>query len=38
MTLGHILFGGLIGVAVDAGRGAMNDCEATVTLTLIPWM
>jgi len=36
MTLGHIVFG--IGVAVDAGRGAMNDCEATVTLTLIPWM
>lgn len=25
MTLGHILFGGLIGVAVDPGRGAMND-------------
>jgi hypothetical protein len=31
-----ILLGGLIGVAIDAGSGAMNDYEPSVTLTLIP--
>ncbi len=36
MTLGNVLFGGLIGVAVDAGSGAMNEYPPTVTLTLIP--
>lgn len=36
MTLGNVLFGGLIGVAVDAGSGAMNQYPPTVTLTLIP--
>jgi len=36
MTFGNILFGGLIGVAIDAGSGAMNNYEPSVTLTLIP--
>ena len=36
MTFGNILFGGLIGVAIDAGSGAMNEYEPSITLTLIP--
>jgi hypothetical protein len=36
MTFGNILFGGLIGVVVDAGSGAMNAYPPIVTLTLIP--
>jgi hypothetical protein len=36
MTLGNALFGGLIGVAIDAGSGAMNNYEDGVMITLIP--
>jgi hypothetical protein len=36
MTFGNILFGGLIGVAVDAGSGAMNEYPTLMTLTLLP--
>lgn len=36
MTFGNILFGGLIGLAVDAASGAMNQYPDMVTLTLIP--
>ena len=36
MTFGNILFGGLVGVAIDAGSGAMNQYEPSITLTLIP--
>ena len=36
MTFGNILFGGLIGVAVDAASGAMHEYPAQVTITLIP--
>jgi hypothetical protein len=36
MTFGNILFGGLIGVAVDAGSGAMNEYPTLITLTLVP--
>jgi hypothetical protein len=36
MTFGNIIFGGLIGVAVDAASGAMNKYPPMVTLTLIP--
>ena len=36
MTFGNIIFGGLIGVAVDAASGAMHDYEPLVTITLIP--
>jgi hypothetical protein len=36
MTFGNILFGGLIGVAIDAGSGAMNEYPTLITLTLVP--
>ena len=36
MTFGNILFGGLIGVAIDAGSGAMNEYPTVVTFTLVP--
>jgi hypothetical protein len=36
MTFGNILFGGLIGVVVDAASGAMNQYPDAVTITLIP--
>lgn len=36
MTFGNILFGGLIGVGVDAASGAMNEYEPSVAMTLIP--
>jgi len=36
MTFGNILFGGLIGVAVDAASGAMHEYPAMVTITMIP--
>ena len=36
MTFGNILFGGLIGVAIDAGSGAMSQYATSVAVTLIP--
>lgn len=36
MTFGNILFGGIIGIAIDAGSGAMNKYEDGVSITLIP--
>jgi uncharacterized membrane protein len=36
MTFGNILFGGIVGIAVDAASGAMNEYPASVTITLIP--
>jgi len=36
MTFGNILFGGLIGVVVDAASGAMHQYPDRVTITLIP--
>ncbi|MCQ4161729.1 hypothetical protein NON00_17580 [Roseomonas sp. GC11] len=36
MTFGNILFGGLVGVAVDSASGAMNKYPAEVKLALIP--
>lgn len=36
MTIGNVLFGGIIGVAIDAGSGAMHKYESGVTITLIP--
>ena len=36
MTFGNILFGGLIGVVVDAASGAMNKYPEMVTITMIP--
>lgn len=36
MTFGNILFGGLIGVAVDASSGAMHEYPASVTIAMAP--
>ena len=36
MTFGNILFGGLIGVAVDAASGASHEYPPLITITLIP--
>jgi cobalamin biosynthesis protein CbiD len=36
MTFGNIIFGGLIGVAVDAASGAMNEYPPLITITLVP--
>lgn len=36
MTFGNILFGGIIGVAVDASSGAMHQYEPSIHVTLIP--
>ena len=36
MTFGNILFGGIVGVVVDAASGAMHQYPETVTITLIP--
>ncbi len=36
MTLGNILIGGIIGVAIDAGTGAMNEYPPMVSVALSP--
>jgi len=36
MTFGNIIFGGIIGVGVDAASGAMHEYPPLVTITLIP--
>ncbi len=36
MTFGNIIFGGIIGVGVDAASGAMSEYPATVTVVLPP--
>jgi hypothetical protein len=36
MTFGNLIFGGIIGVAVDAGTGAMNKYPDSVNLLLPP--
>lgn len=36
MTFGNILFGGVVGVVVDAASGAMHRYPDRVTITLIP--
>ena len=36
MTFGNILFGGLIGVAVDASSGAMHEYPASVSVAMAP--
>lgn len=36
MTFGNIIFGGLIGVAVDAVSGAMHEYPPLITITLTP--
>lgn len=34
MTVGNVIFGGVIGLAVDAGTGAMNKYDANVTVVM----
>jgi hypothetical protein len=36
MTFGNILFGGIIGIAVDAASGATAEYEANVTIRMTP--
>lgn len=36
MTFGNLVFGGIIGLAVDASSGAMHEYEASVTVILPP--
>ena len=36
MTVGNVVFGGLIGLAIDAGSGAMNQYPSEITLLLVP--
>jgi hypothetical protein len=36
MTFGNILFGGVVGIVVDAASGAMHHYPDRVTITLIP--
>lgn len=36
MTLGNVLIGGLIGIAVDAASGASAEYEPSLTLKLVP--
>ncbi len=35
MTIGNVLLGGVIGLAIDAGTGALNKYDANVTVTLL---
>lgn len=35
-TLGNVILGGVIGIAIDAGSGAMNKYPTSVELVLIP--
>jgi len=36
MTFGNILFGGIIGIGIDAASGAMTEYDENVTVRLIP--
>ncbi|MFC1681823.1 hypothetical protein ACFL1S_08640 [Pseudomonadota bacterium] len=36
MTLGNVLFGGIVGIAIDASSGASRQYDPIVTLTMIP--
>ncbi len=36
MTLGNVIFGGIIGIAVDASSGAMHEYRPSVTVVLQP--
>lgn len=36
MTLGNVIFGGIIGVAVDSATGAMHEYPSGITVTLTP--
>ena len=36
MTIGNVIFGGIVGVVVDSASGAMHEYPATVTVALMP--
>jgi len=36
MTLGNVILGGIIGIAIDAGSGAMNEYPASISIRLMP--
>ncbi len=36
MTFGNIIFGGIVGVAVDASSGAMHEYDKSISVILIP--
>jgi hypothetical protein len=36
MTFGNVLFGGLVGIVIDAASGAVTQYEPTLTVVLIP--
>lgn len=36
MTLGNVILGGIIGIAIDAGSGAMNEYPSSISLRLMP--
>lgn len=36
MTLGNLLFGGVVGVGVDAATGALNEYDSSITVPLTP--
>ena len=36
MTFGNVLFGGIIGVAIDASSGAMNQYPDSITIVMVP--
>ena len=36
MTFGNLIFGGLIGVAIDAGSGAMHEYRPSVAIVMAP--
>ena len=36
MTFGNIIFGGVVGLAIDAGSGAMHEYPESVTIVLAP--
>lgn len=36
MTFGNIIFGGIVGVAVDASSGAMHEYDESISVILIP--
>ncbi len=36
MSAGNLIFGGIVGIAIDAGTGAMNKYDGAITVPLIP--
>ncbi|MEO0618603.1 MAG: hypothetical protein AAFZ01_04920 [Pseudomonadota bacterium] len=36
MSAGNLIFGGIVGIAIDAGTGAMNKYDGAITVPLTP--